>query len=538
MPSEMAATSPDAPSATSAHLYGGRNIQLPSPVSPSTQPSPVSISPFTPAASISPESGRSNHHLIPVRGFVHEVLRRSRISTGVLQTALCYLEAVRGKVPDLLLKEQAKASPDYVEVEEDPSSRIVMGSAADFEQDQAMFEELIAHAADPAACVNLGSDFMDTQDTIGYQSYNGPPTAPPTEPLNFLDATDCVPPVQSSSSKKPSPPLPPLPPQPSPLLCPRRTFLACLILASKFMQDRSYSNRAWAKLAGLPPREIGRCERALGEALEWRLWVGKGPAPASALAPGVGAHRAVTRCRSEATLQSSPSWIAPVVPTSGTAMYLTHSTPDGRLANKSAGLRRSSTMPTIGANGPAATQSFTSNAIFASTYAVPSTLSGDRNTFADATSRLANIPSSGAAASWFGANMQQPSPSLCTPTLSYSPASTASSEECERTVQMSGGMDMPEGAFEFGGKLSGLREELFFCEGQHPDLKLPALRHAEPMVVRGPVRLPSISEAVPNPALIERVLEPLPLPGAAHHDSLGPEFNNIFATWSVLDRSH
>jgi hypothetical protein len=71
--------------------------------------------------------------------------------------------------------------------------------------------------------------------------------------------------------------LPSLPPLPSPLLCPRRAFLASLILASKFMQDKCYSNRAWAKLAGLPAREIGRCERALGEALEWRLWVGKMP---------------------------------------------------------------------------------------------------------------------------------------------------------------------------------------------------------------------------------------------------------------------
>lgn len=62
---------------------------------------------------------------------------------------------------------------------------------------------------------------------------------------------------------------------PSPLLCPRRTFLASVILASKFSQDKCYSNRAWAKLSGLPPREIGRCERALGQALEWRLWVGK-----------------------------------------------------------------------------------------------------------------------------------------------------------------------------------------------------------------------------------------------------------------------
>ena len=62
---------------------------------------------------------------------------------------------------------------------------------------------------------------------------------------------------------------------PSPLLCPRRTFLASVILASKFSQDKCYSNRAWAKLSGLPPREIGRCERALGQALGWRLWVGK-----------------------------------------------------------------------------------------------------------------------------------------------------------------------------------------------------------------------------------------------------------------------
>jgi hypothetical protein len=54
-------------------------------------------------------------------------------------------------------------------------------------------------------------------------------------------------------------------PLPSPLLCPRRTFLALLILASKFSQDKCYSNRAWAKLSGLPAREIGRCERTLGQ---------------------------------------------------------------------------------------------------------------------------------------------------------------------------------------------------------------------------------------------------------------------------------
>ncbi len=60
---------------------------------------------------------------------------------------------------------------------------------------------------------------------------------------------------------------------PSPLLCPRRVFLATVILASKFLEDICASNREWAKLAGLPAWEVGRCERAVGEALDWRLWV-------------------------------------------------------------------------------------------------------------------------------------------------------------------------------------------------------------------------------------------------------------------------
>lgn len=60
---------------------------------------------------------------------------------------------------------------------------------------------------------------------------------------------------------------------PSPLLCPRRVFLAAIILASKFVEDICVTNRQWAKLAGLPAWEVGRCERAVGEALDWRLWI-------------------------------------------------------------------------------------------------------------------------------------------------------------------------------------------------------------------------------------------------------------------------
>lgn len=63
----------------------------------------------------------------------------------------------------------------------------------------------------------------------------------------------------------------PCPPPP----CPCRTFLACLILVSKSMQDRSYFNRARAKLAGLSLEGSG-CERALGDALDWQFGVGRG----------------------------------------------------------------------------------------------------------------------------------------------------------------------------------------------------------------------------------------------------------------------
>ncbi|KAF6756496.1 hypothetical protein DFP72DRAFT_846791 [Ephemerocybe angulata] len=62
--------------------------------------------------------------------------------------------------------------------------------------------------------------------------------------------------TSTNTSTASSPLIPsPIADLPSPLLCPRRAFLAALIPASKFTQDKCYSNRAWAKLSGLPPRK-------------------------------------------------------------------------------------------------------------------------------------------------------------------------------------------------------------------------------------------------------------------------------------------
>ena len=44
--------------------------------------------------------------LVPIKGFVHEVLHRSHTSISMLQTTLYYLEALHAKVPELVQKEK------------------------------------------------------------------------------------------------------------------------------------------------------------------------------------------------------------------------------------------------------------------------------------------------------------------------------------------------------------------------------------------------------------------------------------------------
>ena len=206
----------------------------------------------------SAEQARGN--AAPLKTFVHEVLRRSRTSCSVLQTALCYIEALRLRVPELVQQEQ---TGEGIRGEVDQGMRVL--SQDDPRLNESPKEVDIDEIIDPVHFASSEGQFSDD--------------APPTVRMlddNLLTMPGTAVPFEKKARTS-SEDLPSLPPLPSPLLCPRRTFLASLILASKFMQDKCYSNRAWAKLAGLPAREIGRCERALGEALGWRLWVGKMP---------------------------------------------------------------------------------------------------------------------------------------------------------------------------------------------------------------------------------------------------------------------
>jgi len=49
-------------------------------------------------------------------------------------------------------------------------------------------------------------------------------------------------------------------------------FLSALILASKYLQDRNYSSRAWSKISGVNKDEINTNEFLFLNAIDWRLY--------------------------------------------------------------------------------------------------------------------------------------------------------------------------------------------------------------------------------------------------------------------------
>ncbi|KAH9054199.1 hypothetical protein EDB87DRAFT_1568567 [Lactarius vividus] len=255
---------------SNSSIFSGYVQQLPSPITPSclgtaSSPHGTASRNLSRAAThtdlSSAEQARIN--ATPLKTFVHEVLRRSRTSCSVLQTALCYIEALRSKIPELVRQEQ---SGEGIRGEVDQSARVIFSD--DPRLQESSKEVSIDEIIDPVHLV--GSENDDAPRTVRMMDDNSLTVS------SSQSGSDAEKKVRLHPEDLPS-----LPPLPSPLLCPRRAFLASLILASKFMQDKCYSNRAWAKLAGLPAREIGRCERALGEALGWRLWVGKIPSQRS-----------------------------------------------------------------------------------------------------------------------------------------------------------------------------------------------------------------------------------------------------------------
>ncbi|KAI9314797.1 cyclin-domain-containing protein, partial [Dichotomocladium elegans] len=59
------------------------------------------------------------------------------------------------------------------------------------------------------------------------------------------------------------------------ILCGRRMFLASLMVASKYLQDKNYRNKAWAKIAGLDIAEINAAEMAFLGLIDYKLFISK-----------------------------------------------------------------------------------------------------------------------------------------------------------------------------------------------------------------------------------------------------------------------
>lgn len=59
------------------------------------------------------------------------------------------------------------------------------------------------------------------------------------------------------------------------IACGRRMFLAALICAHKFLQDKTYKNSAWSKVSGLDVSEINHAEKVMLQLLDYQLFVKK-----------------------------------------------------------------------------------------------------------------------------------------------------------------------------------------------------------------------------------------------------------------------
>lgn len=153
----------------------------------------------------------SSNNTLPLDLFVREILRRSRTNCSTLQAALLYC---------IRCKRAVEASVDKMADTADalPPSRTS-------QEPEPCFPSLAASA--PSAAAELG----------------------------------CLGSAPSGAQSM------------SPLLCGRRMFLAAIVVASKFLQDQTYSNRTWSKISGLAPREIEQLERIFLRTIQYDLVV-------------------------------------------------------------------------------------------------------------------------------------------------------------------------------------------------------------------------------------------------------------------------
>ncbi|KAG0047778.1 hypothetical protein BGZ83_007238 [Gryganskiella cystojenkinii] len=248
---------------------------------------------------------------LPLRTFIQETLKRSRSSYSTLQTALFYLYKIRNKVPNTYLKRrQEQLHQSY--------PHLASAAIHHHAHHRHSSEALMTPPASPLHTQNLaefasslqqqqlqGSDYFslraaaDTKSVLpSPMSSNcsmasaSPASAPGYSPCSTASpnsstasptpstSSPCSVTSEASSSSSNS-----TGPNPSSsssstssqsnriIYCGRRTFLAALMVASKYLQDRNYSNKAWAKISGLSIKEINANELIFLKLIDYSLFV-------------------------------------------------------------------------------------------------------------------------------------------------------------------------------------------------------------------------------------------------------------------------
>lgn len=125
--------------------------------------------------------------------------------------------------------------------------------------------ELVRRASVPSAVLKLAASYMNRARSAAIRSCEAkvpapisPPPSPhyPASPASYFPSYS----VPHRTNAGPE------------LADPRQMLLGALVLAQKFLIDAAYTSATWGKLSGLPASDVAAVERALGTALDWRLW--------------------------------------------------------------------------------------------------------------------------------------------------------------------------------------------------------------------------------------------------------------------------
>ncbi|KAF9954002.1 hypothetical protein BGZ72_004977 [Mortierella alpina] len=224
---------------------------------------------------------------LPLRTFIQETLKRSRSSYSTLQTALFYLYKIRNKVPGAYIKRRhsqlqhthhmLSASQPAAGLMTPPASPLHHQSIADFSSLQGPDYFSLRSAQDPKHVLPspLSSTCSMTSASPASSSGYSPCSSSSSSPTTSSPASSCSPVSASatSSSSSSSTSSPSSNQSNRIIYCGRRTFLAALMVASKYLQDRNYSNKAWAKISGLSIKEINANELIFLKLIDYSLFV-------------------------------------------------------------------------------------------------------------------------------------------------------------------------------------------------------------------------------------------------------------------------